>query len=334
MTATPDTVSAREQAALQEPLQLNSRGMRITIAFFVAIPLLAVIAAIPVAWGGWLSWVDIALMVVFYAITAIGITVGYHRYFTHGSFKVGRGMKIVLGVIGSMALQGSLDQWVADHRKHHKYSDEVGDPHSPWRFGTSKRAVAKGLYYAHVGWLFDASNTPISKYAPDIAADKDLRTISRWFPAVVITTLLLPALLGGLITWSWAGALTAFFWATPRPRRARAPHHLVDQLDLPRVRHAPVRVPRHVDERLVAGDPGAGRVLAQPAPRRAHRGAARRADAPARPERPADPRHGAHRPGPRCPLAQARARGRQAQGPLDGPTGPRLPRTRRRPVLG
>jgi stearoyl-CoA desaturase (Delta-9 desaturase) len=214
MTATPDTVSAREQAALQEPLQLNSRGMRITIAFFVAVPLLAVIAAIPVAWGGWLSWVDIALMAVFYAITAIGITVGYHRYFTHGSFKVGRGMKILLGVIGSMALQGSLDQWVADHRKHHKYSDEVGDPHSPWRFGTSKRAVTKGLYYAHVGWLFDASNTPISKYAPDIAADKDLRTISRWFPAVVITTLLLPALLGGLITWSWAGALTAFFWAT------------------------------------------------------------------------------------------------------------------------
>lgn len=214
MTATPDTISAREQAALQEPLQLNSRGMRITIAFFVAIPLLAVLAAIPVAWGGWLSWVDIALMVVFYAITATGITVGYHRYFTHGSFKVGRGMKIVLGIIGSMALQGSLDQWVADHRKHHKYSDEVGDPHSPWRFGTSTRAVAKGLYYAHVGWLFDESNTPISKYAPDIAADRDLRTISRWFPAVVITTLLLPALLGGLITWSWAGALTAFFWAT------------------------------------------------------------------------------------------------------------------------
>jgi stearoyl-CoA desaturase (delta-9 desaturase) len=113
-----------------------------------------------------------------------------------------------------MALQGSLDQWVADHRKHHKYSDEVGDPHSPWRFGTSRKAVAKGLYYSHVGWLFDAENTPIEKYAPDISGDPDLRRMSRWFPAIVVTTLLLPALLGGLITWSWMGALTAFFWAS------------------------------------------------------------------------------------------------------------------------
>ena len=213
MTATPDTVSAREQAALQEPLQLNSRGMRITIAWFVAIPLLAVIAAIPVAWGGWLSWVDIALVALMWLITGLGITLGYHRYFTHGSFKANRSVKIALGLMGSLALQGSLDQWVADHRKHHKFSDEVGDPHSPWRYGTSKRAVAKGLWYAHVGWFFEDTNTPIEKYAPDIAADKDLRMMSRYFPAIVATTLLLPALLGGLITWSWWGAVTAFFWA-------------------------------------------------------------------------------------------------------------------------
>ena len=204
----------REPAAVEEPLQLNSRKMRITIGVFVAVPLLAVLLAIPVAWGGWLSWTDIALMVLFYAITAVGITMGYHRYFTHGSFKTGRGTKIVLGVMGSMALQGSIAQWVADHRKHHKFSDEVGDPHSPWRYGTSHSAVAKGLLYAHVGWLFDESQSPVSKYAPDIAADKDLRALSRWFPAVAVATLLLPAVLGGLITWSWMGALTAFFWAT------------------------------------------------------------------------------------------------------------------------
>ena len=197
-----------------EPTQINSVGMRVTIGFFVVIPLLAVAAAIPVAWGGWLSWTDIALMVLFYAITAIGITIGYHRYFTHGSFKAKRGTKIVLGIMGSMALQGSVAQWVADHRKHHKFSDDIGDPHSPWRYGTSKRAVAKGLYYAHVGWLFDESQSPITKYAPDIQSDKDLRAISRWFPAIVVGTLLMPAILGGLITMSWQGALTAFFWAT------------------------------------------------------------------------------------------------------------------------
>jgi len=196
-----------------EPIQLNSMGMRITIGVFVVVPLIAVLLAIPIAWGGWLSWVDIALVFVMWTMTAAGITVGYHRYFTHGSFKANRAVKLALAIMGSMALEGSLDQWVADHRKHHKFSDEVGDPHSPWRFGTSRKAVAKGLYYAHVGWLFDEENTPIEKYAPDIAADPDLRAVSRWFPAVVVGTFLLPALLGGLITWSWMGALTALFWA-------------------------------------------------------------------------------------------------------------------------
>jgi stearoyl-CoA desaturase (delta-9 desaturase) len=187
--------------------------MRVAIGIFVVVPLLAVIAAIPAAWGGWLSWVDVVLVFVFWAITGLGITVGYHRYFTHRSFKAPRAVKITLALMGSYALEGSLDQWVADHRKHHKYSDDVGDPHSPWRFGTSKRAVAKGLYYAHVGWLFDEGNSPISTYAPDIAADPDLRLLSRYFPAIVAATLLLPAVLGGLLTWSWAGALSALFWA-------------------------------------------------------------------------------------------------------------------------
>ena len=210
---TPDTDVQTEPTANSEPVQLNSLGMRVTIGFFVVIPLIAVVLAIPVAWGGWLSWVDVVLVFVMWTITAAGITVGYHRFFTHRSFKAPRAVKLALAIAGSMALEGSLDQWVADHRKHHKFSDEVGDPHSPWRFGTSRRAVLKGLYFAHVGWLFDANNTPIEKYAPDIAADADLRTVSRWFPATVIATLLLPALLGGLITWSWLGALTAFFWA-------------------------------------------------------------------------------------------------------------------------
>jgi len=211
MTASPEILPLSRE--IDEPVQLNSLGMRITIGVFVVVPLLAVLAAIPVAWGGFLSWVDVALVVIFWTITALGITVGYHRYFTHGSFKANRPVKIALALMGSYALEGSLDQWVADHRKHHKFSDEVGDPHSPWRFGTSRKAVAKGLYYAHVGWFFDDENTSIEKYAPDIAADKDLRALSRYFPAIVVMTFLLPALLGGLLTWSWLGALTALFWA-------------------------------------------------------------------------------------------------------------------------
>jgi len=190
-----------------------SSGMKITIALFIIIPALAVIAAIPVIWGGWLSWTDIILLLVFWAITGGGITVGFHRYFTHGSFKTNRFMKYVLGIAGSMAFEGSVMQWVADHRKHHKFSDEVGDPHSPWRFGTRKRDVAHGLYFAHVGWLFEEEQTNALQYAPDIAKDRDIQIITKLFPLIAAASLLLPAILGGLITWSWVGALTAFFWA-------------------------------------------------------------------------------------------------------------------------
>ncbi len=205
----------REPAVDEDAQDLVYLGltMRIIIGAFVVIPLIAVACALPIAWGGWLSWLDITLAIGLWLLTAGGITVGYHRYFTHGSFKANRTVKIVLAVLGSLAIEGSLDQWVADHRKHHKFSDEVGDPHSPWRFGTSKKAIGKGLLFAHVGWLFDDDNTGIDKYAPDIAADKDLNWISKHFSAFVIASLLLPAVLGGRITWSWMGAVTAVFWA-------------------------------------------------------------------------------------------------------------------------
>jgi stearoyl-CoA desaturase (delta-9 desaturase) len=205
----------REPALDESAQELVYLGltMRIIIGAFVVIPLIAVAFALPIAWGGWLSWLDISLAIGLWLLTAGGITVGYHRYFTHGSFKANRSVKIILAVFGSLAIEGSLDQWVADHRKHHKFSDEVGDPHSPWRFGTSKKAIGKGLLYAHVGWLFNDDNTGIDKYAPDIAGDEDLNWISKHFPVFVISSLLLPAVLGGLITWSWMGALTAFFWA-------------------------------------------------------------------------------------------------------------------------
>lgn len=191
-----------------------SNTMRVTIAVFIIIPLLAVIAAIPLAWGGFVGWSDLFIVVLFWAITAGGITVGFHRYFTHGSFKTNRFMKYTLGIAGSLALQGSLSQWVADHRKHHQFSDEEGDPHSPWRFGTSKRAVAKGLYWSHVGWLFGEEQTDPAKYAPDIANDPDVQRISRAFPLIVTISMLAPAVLGGLLTWSWMGALTGFFWGS------------------------------------------------------------------------------------------------------------------------
>ncbi len=187
---------------------------RVLVGVFVAVPLLALLAAVPLAWGWGLGWHDIVLAVAFYYLTGLGVSVGLHRYFTHGSFKAARGFKIALAIAGSMAIEKPVITWVADHRRHHKYSDKDGDPHSPWRFGTDAKALAKGLGYAHVGWMFDGDITSAQKFCPDWLADSDVVTISRWFPGLVAVSLLGPALIGGLWSMSWQGAATAFFWAT------------------------------------------------------------------------------------------------------------------------
>ncbi len=190
------------------------RFENLALTLVIAVPFLALLAAVPVAWGWGLGWRDVALAVVMYAVTGHGITVGFHRHFTHGSFRANRGLKIALAVAGSMAIEGPVLRWVADHRRHHAFSDREGDPHSPWRYGESVPALVKGLLYAHLGWLFDVEQTNPRRYAPDLLKDPDVVRISRAFPALVATSLLLPALLGGLLSWSWQGAVTAFFWAS------------------------------------------------------------------------------------------------------------------------
>lgn len=215
MTLAPEAPANSTSLDNRAPEQvLQSQGMKTAIGLFIIIPLIAVVAAIPVAWGGFLGWSDVIIALVFYVITGAGITLGYHRFFTHGSFKTNRTVKVLLAIFGSMAVEGSLAQWVADHRKHHAYSDEEGDPHSPWRFGTDRKAVLKGLYWAHCGWLFDENQSNRERFAPDILADKDLQRVTNSFIPIVIFTLLGPAVIGGLVTWSWWGAITAFFWAS------------------------------------------------------------------------------------------------------------------------
>src|SRR3954452_4477025 len=130
------------------------RGVLIALYAFVILPFLAVLVAVPVAWGGWLSWTDVAIGAVFYVVSGLGITVGFHRYFTHGSFKAKRWLRVALAIAGSLAIEGPPTRWVADHRRHHAFSDKDGDPHSPWRYGPSVRGLSKGFLHAHIGWLF------------------------------------------------------------------------------------------------------------------------------------------------------------------------------------
>nr|WP_263254074.1 acyl-CoA desaturase [Saccharopolyspora rosea] len=175
--------------------------------------MVALAIAVPVAWGWGLSWIDVALAVFFYCLSGLGVTIGFHRYFTHGAFKAKRALRVALAVAGSMAVQGPVIRWVADHRRHHAYADREGDPHSPWLFGTSPIALARGFWHAHMGWLFERDLTNAKRFAPDLRGDRGIRVVDRLFPVWTATTLLMPALLGGLLTWSWTGVLTGFFWA-------------------------------------------------------------------------------------------------------------------------
>jgi stearoyl-CoA desaturase (Delta-9 desaturase) len=182
------------------------------VVAFMIVPVVALGVAVALAWGWGITIADVAIAAVAYALSGLGVTVGFHRYFTHGSFKARRGLRVALAVAGSLALQGSIVSWVADHRRHHAYSDKEGDPHSPWLFGTGPVAVARGFWHSHMGWLFCRDRTNARRFAPDLLADPDIAAVDRRFVLLTTASLGVPAVVGGLVTWSWWGALTALLW--------------------------------------------------------------------------------------------------------------------------
>jgi stearoyl-CoA desaturase (Delta-9 desaturase) len=193
--------------------RFKAHAEQVLLAVIILVPLAAVVAAVPLLWGRWISWRDVVMMVVLYAITGHGVTVGFHRYLTHGAFKAKRALRIALAVAGSMAVQGPVIRWVADHRRHHAYSDAEGDPHSPWLYGGGFGPLLKGMFHAHVGWLFDTEQTDQKRFAPDLLGDRPLVIVHKLFGALTATSLILPAVAGGLWGGSWEAGLEAFFWA-------------------------------------------------------------------------------------------------------------------------
>jgi len=183
----------------------------LVIAFMI-IPVVALVAAVMLTWGWGITLLDVVIATIAYFGTGLGVTVGFHRHFTHKSFKATRPMKVALAITGSLAFQGSIVSWVADHRRHHAFSDKEGDPHSPWLFGTGPLALVRGFWHAHMGWLFDRDKTNARRFAPDLLADRDIAAVDRQFVLLTAVSLGVPALLGGLLSWSWWGALTAFLW--------------------------------------------------------------------------------------------------------------------------
>jgi stearoyl-CoA desaturase (Delta-9 desaturase) len=180
----------------------------------IALPLAAVVVAGWLAWGGSLHWQDLLVLLITYLFTGMGITVGFHRLFTHRSFETGRALRVAFGVFGSMAVEGPLIEWVSTHRKHHRFSDRSGDPHSPHAERTPGwRGALRALAHAHVGWIFrgqDIANP--GRYAKDLLADGDLRFISHTFPLWVLAGLALPFGLGVALTGSLLGGLTGLLW--------------------------------------------------------------------------------------------------------------------------
>jgi stearoyl-CoA desaturase (delta-9 desaturase) len=187
---------------------------RVIRTLVFALPPAALCVAAWLAWGGSLHWQDLLVLTITYALTGLGITVGFHRLFTHRSFKTTRVTRALLAVLGSMAVEGPVIEWVATHRKHHRFSDHPGDPHSPHLDDAPGwRGALRGLAHAHVGWMFrgkDMANP--ARYAKDLLADRDLRFISRTFPLWVAVGLAIPFGLGVALTGSAVGGLSAMLW--------------------------------------------------------------------------------------------------------------------------
>jgi len=155
---------------------------------------------------------DIVLAASLFFLSGHGVSVGFHRLFAHRSFRAARWLKIILAVVGSFAVEGSVNSWVANHRRHHAYTDRPGDPHSPFEYGSSAWALVRGAAHAHVGWLFKPQATEEARWAPDLIRDRDLVLVSRLFPVLGVASFGVPMLIGWAITRTWAGALGGLVW--------------------------------------------------------------------------------------------------------------------------
>ena len=210
------TIAARTVPDIPGIAPLNRRQLhfqRLAILILTLVPFAGMVLAITFLWGRAVNGIDLVIFGVMYVISGLGITVGYHRLLTHKSFDTPTPVRVAFAVCGSMALEGSVISWVADHRRHHAFADKEGDPHSPHleeREGLI--GTIKGLWHAHIGWLTDEVRTEREKWAPDMLKDPAMVKVDRLFPHLATISLVIPAVVGGLVTMSFAGAVSAFLW--------------------------------------------------------------------------------------------------------------------------
>jgi stearoyl-CoA desaturase (delta-9 desaturase) len=213
-----ETTTCAVMTGVAEGKSLASLPARIPTGVLIAnlaaviLPFLGLVAVAISLWGWGFSWIELGLLLGMYFLTAVGITVGFHRLFTHRAFETNRVIQVVLAGLGSMAAQGPLLTWVAQHRRHHQLSDTPGDPHSPHLHGKGVRGLLSGMWHAHMGWFFRADAPELVNYVKDLRQSSSLRVASALFPLWVCIGLLIPTLLGGLLTGTWTGALCGLLW--------------------------------------------------------------------------------------------------------------------------
>ena len=166
----------------------------------VVVPLAGVVLAMRMLWQRAVAWDDVALMIGLYIPISLGVTIGFHRYLTHRGFRTVAPLKAALLILGSMAIEGPAIVWAANHRKHHAFSDQAGDPHSP----------TEGFLHAHVGWLFTGQDADQLVYARDLRDDRMVMVISKLFPLWAVLSLAIPFAIGGWHGLIWGGLVRVF----------------------------------------------------------------------------------------------------------------------------
>jgi stearoyl-CoA desaturase (delta-9 desaturase) len=200
-----DSLITMEQGKLRTPQFLHA----VAIA---ALPMVSVGLAIAVYLRFGISLLDIGLLLGMFFATILGITAGYHRLFSHRSFEAARPVRVLLGILGSMAAQGSISYWVSNHRRHHHYADRPGDIHSPYFDGPRKLGKVQGFWHSHMGWTFSHQLTNPLVFAKDLYQDATIASVNQFYLTWVLLGLFIPFAIGGLWTGSWFGALTGLLW--------------------------------------------------------------------------------------------------------------------------
>jgi stearoyl-CoA desaturase (Delta-9 desaturase) len=188
-----------------------TRADRIANLLGVVVPFIGVLAAVVFLWNRAVDWTDLGILAAMYLLTAVGVTIGFHRLLTHRSFQTYPWLERVFAVLGSLSVQGSVLDWVADHRKHHAHTDREGDPHSPH---VGHGSGLRGLWHAHVGWLLETQGqADWKRYAPELYEDPKMRRIGRRFPLLVVLSLLIPTVAGFVLEgFTLSGAIRGYVW--------------------------------------------------------------------------------------------------------------------------